>query len=90
MNNPFVHEQAAAFAERVLVEARGLDQRLDRAWELTWGRLPAAREREQAGRYLERYAAEAASCRSPGSPEREAWTSLARVLLTANEFLYIE
>jgi hypothetical protein len=93
MNNPFVNEQAAAFAGRVLMAARGPDQRLDRAWELAWGRLPAARERERAGRYLKRYTAEATSrggTGPDGSPEREAWISLARVLITANEFLYIE
>jgi len=91
MNNPFIQEQSAALARRLLREACDVPRRLERAWELAWGRPPSPRENERACRYLATYsAAAAASGISNDRQELEAWTSLARILLTANEFLYIE
>ena len=85
MNNPFVQEQAAALAGRLIGESADRKQRLDRAWELAWGRH-AVRPRGRAGdRYLDRYAAELAATRArrgrsrargldepgPGPPDRQ-------------------
>jgi hypothetical protein len=91
MNNPFIQEQSTALARRLLCEARDVPRRLERAWELAWGRPPSPQENERAYRYLETYsAAAAAGGISHDRQDLEAWTSLARVLLTANEFLYID
>ncbi len=91
MNNPFIQEQSAAFARRLLREAGDIPSRLERGWELAWGRPPSATENERARRYL---ATCSAAARAGGiridREELEAWTSLARILLTANEFLYID
>jgi Protein of unknown function (DUF1553)/Protein of unknown function (DUF1549)/Planctomycete cytochrome C len=91
MNNPFVQEQSAALARRLLHEACDTPRRLERAWELAWSRPPAQRENERACRYLATYsAAAAASGIRNDRLDLEAWTSLARILMTANDFLYIE
>jgi Protein of unknown function (DUF1553) len=91
MNNPFVQEQACALARRLIEEKGDRTRRLARAWELAWGRLPSAVEEERAIAYLDRYTADLARTRTPGADrEVEAWTSLGRVLLTANEFLYVD
>jgi len=91
MNNPFVQEQARAVARRVMLESTERSRRLQHAWELAWCRPPTVLEQQRANQYLEEIASRmAAKSDSSTSPEVEAWTSLCRVLLTANEFLYLE
>jgi hypothetical protein len=90
-NNPFVDEQAAAIAHRLLSSSIDSSSRIERAIELAWGRPPRADELERMRRFLNacQYALSAAHS-SPEAREQEAWTSLAKVLITANEFLYID
>jgi hypothetical protein len=91
MNNPFVTEQAKALAARLLLDSPELPQRVRQAYELVWGRLPGDAEIEAAQHYLERYGQELARLDVPlQTCELEAWTSLARVLLGANEFVYVD
>jgi hypothetical protein len=91
MNNAFVQEQASGLARRLCRESPDRTGRLERAWELAWGRLPAAHERQRALLYLDQYSAlQAGAGRPSAAGDLEAWTSLSRVLLTANEFLYVE
>jgi hypothetical protein len=82
LNNPFVLECAEELAGRMIAARDEPGDRIARGYELAWGRPPAADERARAIRFV-REASAAAS-------EREAWIGLARVLLTANEFLYID
>ena len=87
MNNPFVQEQAEAWPGRIVRESTDRDGRLERAWELAWGRPP--RLGAGAGRPLSRAIC---SRRGPSgehleATEVEAWASLRKVLLTASEFL---
>ncbi len=91
MNNPFVVERSAALARRLLNEAFDISSRIDHGWELAWGRPPSARERAQAARFLTTCKT-AAQTSGVGSDQQEleVWSSLARILLTANEFLYID
>jgi len=91
MNSPFVQEQAAAFARRLLEGGDEAGSRIDRAYELAWGRPPERCEIERAVEFIRAgSAALASNAISAPSREREVWTSLARVLLTANEFLYVD
>jgi hypothetical protein len=91
MNNPFVEDQAATFATRLIAHATDPDGRLQLAWELAWGRLPTAQEIERAGRYLDAYA-RALGTTEERNPDfdHELWSGLARVLLASNEFLYVD
>jgi hypothetical protein len=91
MNNPFVQDQAAALARRLIDRATDPESRLELAWQLAWNRPPSSRELERARRFLRSCAAELAGAGTPADRlEAEAWTSLARIMLTANEFLYVE
>jgi hypothetical protein len=91
MNNPFVTEQAKALATRLLRGAPELRQRVRQGYELTYGRLPEDSEIEAARHYLQRYEQELSRLDGPRQThELEAWTSLARVLLGANEFVYVD
>jgi hypothetical protein len=90
-NSPFVQEQASRFARRLLAGAGGLNGRLELALELAWGRPPEYAERGRARQFLdETRAALAREGVAEDSRELEAWASLAKVILTANEFLMID
>ena len=90
MNNPFVQEQAAALARRSAGDrpTATVGSSGPGSWPGAGGH---AREHERASRYLERYAdAMAPTAGASARTELEAWTSLCKVLLTANEFLYLD
>jgi hypothetical protein len=90
-NNPFVQEQAAGFALRLIASDSDVQARIRRAYELAWGRPPEAVEIDRWVHYLRNCRiALAAAQKSEAAIEREAWTSLAKVMLTSNEFLYID
>ena len=91
MNNPFVAEQARGLASRLIAHSLDPVLRLRFAYDLAWGRPPSPEEERESLDYLERYRHElirtgvaAADC------DRECWTSLAKVLLSANEFVYVD
>ena len=85
MNSPLVHRAAEAFADRLLAAAGESDARLRLAAELAWGREPDDAELSGMHDFLARVAEQ-----SPKLSEREAWGALARVLLTANPFLFVD
>ena len=91
MNSPFVTEQAQAFASRLLNQATDAATRIDLGCELAWGRAPTSVERQRMLEYIGQAGEELAATNSPDeSRERETWTGLARVLLTANDFVYCD
>ena len=90
-NNPFVHEQAGGFADRMIASFRDDRARIMWAQELAWGRPAETGEIERALRYLSESKTALEAARVPGRDrERLAWLSLAKVLLTSNEFLYVD
>jgi hypothetical protein len=91
MNNRWAHEQAEGLARRVRAGATDEAGRVALAYALAYNRPPSADEEDMARRYLARYREELV--RTGAKPEThdvEAWDSLARVLLAANEFVYID
>ncbi len=91
MNNRFVHEQAEALARRVLGQSGDDPSRVRFAHELAWGRPPSADEVGAALRYLGQYRNGLARAGVAGEgQEVQAWSSFARVLLAANEFIYVD
>jgi hypothetical protein len=91
MNNPFVQEQARGLACRVIAHSADRDARIERAYQLAWGRLPEPSELERAIGFLDQALSALSTTNTPrNSKETDAYASLAKVLLTANEFLYID
>jgi hypothetical protein len=91
MNNPFVKEQAEGFARRLLTLVKEEHKRIELAYQWAWSRPAKPAEREKAARYIEAYRKELAKVGVTGErQELEAWASYARVLLSANEFVYID
>jgi hypothetical protein len=91
MNSPFVEEQAAALASRVALAEETAAGRVRLAYRLLYGRSPTVPEAQMARSYLQRYASEAGSPELPAHEKsRSAWTGLMRVLLSSNEFFYVD
>jgi hypothetical protein len=91
MNNPFVKEQAESLAKKLIASTSEESKRIERMVELAWGRPPGAAEVDRASLYLKQYKEELARSGAPEEKqELEVWTSYARIILTANEFVYVE
>jgi hypothetical protein len=91
MNNPFPRAQAEGLARRLIAGSPDHRRRVERAAELAWGRPPGSAEVEKALAYVQRYQQELAKTGvAPERLELEAWSSYARVVLTANEFVYVD
>ena len=92
MNSEFAREQATRFAQRILKEAplESNDRaRVKRAVELAFGRLPRDGELDSMvaflGKQAKRYPAVAPEALTP-----RIYADLCQVLLSANEFVYVE
>jgi hypothetical protein len=91
MNNPWARAQAEGLARRLIAASPGAARRIAEAHERAWGRPPTPAEVEKGEAYVRLYREELAKTGAPaGRVELEAWTSYARVLLTANEFVYLD
>ena len=91
LNNPFVDEQTRLLARRVLAARSDEADRLRYAHELTWSRPPTREEVAKCRAWLSRVLELLTHANTPANQrEEEAWSSLVRVLLTANEFLYVD
>jgi hypothetical protein len=88
MNDPFVHARASQLASRLL-ELPDDRARLDRASRLLYGRPPTPAEDDLAARFLASYVAQAADV-PPVQRPRVAWSAWLRLLLSSNEFVYVD
>jgi mono/diheme cytochrome c family protein len=87
MNNDFVYAQAGKLAERVYPQPNDA-ARIAKAYRLLYGRAPTAKELEMGLQFLK------TTPEKPGNTvNREpvtAWREYARVLLSANEFEFVD
>jgi hypothetical protein len=91
MNDKFAHEQAAAFARRLMREREEDRSRVERAYQLAFARRARPDEVRECLACLD---AVRTRLRANGIPAEEqalrAWSSVARALLGSNEFLFID
>jgi hypothetical protein len=91
LNNPFVTEQAEGFARRLFSASRDSGQRIEMAHQLAWCRPATGAERASGQKYLEEYGQHLAGVGVAGQQlGLEALRSYLRVLLCANEFIYLD
>jgi hypothetical protein len=92
MNSDFVLKQSNYFASRLKKEAGTEPADLvRRAWQLAYCRAPEADELQQATEFLtQRTARLQQQNPTPADPAAEALVSLCQVILSSNEFLYVE
>ncbi|MBM4075083.1 MAG: DUF1553 domain-containing protein [Planctomycetes bacterium] len=82
LNHPFVKDQARHLAERLEREVTNDDSaRILRAYELLFGRPPISEELAIALSLIDQ---------TNEAVKRTAWIDLAHVLLTSNEFIYVD
>jgi hypothetical protein len=92
LNHPFVREQSAHLAQRLLADPHATDaQRLTWAYRLALGRMPQASEVNEVAGFLAGYQQR---MRARGQKHDEArlaaWQSFCQTLFCRNEFLYID
>ncbi len=91
MNDPFVHEQSAALAKRVLAVSADDGARLKWLYQIAYTRDPHDDELSQAAEFLKRYSDTLESAKMPAEQRAEiAWSAYCRVIMTSNEFLYVD
>jgi hypothetical protein len=89
MNSPFVHEQADNLAVRVGMAYTTPASRIGYAYKLLFSRRPTAAELSEGQKYIQQAEASLTAFEREERP-RAAWASYMRVLLSANEFLYLD
>src|SRR5262249_7600564 len=91
MNNPFVTEQAEGLARRLIASSADPRERIALGCELAWARPARPIEVADGTQYVREYAKHLSRADAPADRvELEAWTSFSRILLSANEFVYID
>lgn len=95
MNSDFVVKQSGYLASRAVREAGDQpDQQIRAAWSLAYQRDPTESELQQAQQFLsermEFYKTLPEGAQKPANPGWEALSSLCQVLLSSNEFLYVD
>lgn len=91
MNNSFMQEQSAAFANRMLQVSKEDSARVAQGIEWAWSRPATSSDVSHGRDYLTRFRIESVrSGLSEDDAERAAYSSFARVLLTSNEFFYLD
>ncbi|WP_144997878.1 DUF1553 domain-containing protein [Polystyrenella longa] len=92
MNSEFVDKQTEAMAKRLLQEAPDApEDRIERAFELIYGRKPEIKEMEEMLGFVYEYEQQVVS----SIPEQDlrqlqVWKGLCRVLLSSNEFIFVD
>ena len=89
MNSPYIRAQAEAFADRLLKERSNDTDRIIWAFQLAYGRSPEHEERDQFLAYIDRFQSTHSNDDTEAS-ERMAWISIARAMLTSNEFFFVD
>ncbi len=91
MNDPFVRTQAEGFARVLLNRAGQSERRIGWAHSVAWGRPATPAEIAKGIDYVQRCSEELRRAGAPAERvEIETWTSYARILLTANEFVFVD
>jgi hypothetical protein len=94
LNDPLLHDCAGKLATRYILPNASDRARIQAAYARIFARPPSPGEQERAATFVTQYREALADAHpSPGGPptdESAVWTSLARSLLAANEFFYLD
>lgn len=94
MNDEWTIKRGQALARRIESEGHGSpESKIDRAYQLAFGRVPAADESREASSYLERSSARMvreAKNVSLETADHRALSDLCHALMNSNEFLYVD
>ena len=79
MNSALMTDSSSAFASRIMREEKTLTNRIERAWQLAFGKLPSADEMAMSAGFLNE---------APDSPQQ--WSLFCQSLLASNQFVYLQ
>ena len=86
-----ITEQAEALARRLIEDEQGDEQRIARLYQLAYSRKPDSAEKISIREFFTRYRNKSGhSQKTSKQEEQKVLTSLCRVVLTGNEFFFIE
>ena len=89
MNDPFFHAQAEKVARRVLTQPDD-GSRLDELFRIVLQRPPTADERQTATAFLDEYTGRRFPILRRRTSPWPLWSACSRILLSSNQFLYVE
>ncbi len=92
LNSPFVPELATAFAKRILKSNTTEEKQIQAAYQIAFSRNPTSTERTEFSQTLNAYRRQIKQ-EHPTDTESAnlaAWAGLSKVLLTSNEFFFID
>ena len=91
MNSDLVWEASQHFAQRLLSQPCCDESRVGEAYERAYSRLPNPQETARALKFIQRYEDELqANGVESQDPRLDAWQAWCRVILTSNEFVYLQ
>lgn len=90
MNSPFIRQQAKSFAERVMSERNSTTERVNFAFNLAYGRPSSDDELLQLTNFLKQFEERSVKQKREVDIKRQAWTAIARTILTSNEFFFVD
>jgi len=91
MNGTLFHELSGKFAGRVTSAWVDEPARLAQAYQWTLNRAPLPDEAQACTQFLKQYREKLAAAKTPAEQiEGQSWMALSRVLLSSNEFLFVD
>jgi hypothetical protein len=91
MNDPFAHEQADKFAVRLALAFTDTAKRIDFAYQLAFGRPATHDEIRMGTAFLTQCREDLKTAQIPAEQRpRTALASFCRVLLSSNEFIFVD
>ncbi|MDB5338733.1 MAG: Planctomycete cytochrome, partial [Planctomycetaceae bacterium] len=91
LNDPLAHEQSGKFAQRLIASSSEDAARITVAYQMAFSRLPQPDEQQECAEFLKQYRARLGELKTPADQtELKAWSALARSLMGANEFIYVD
>ena len=88
LNDPMFHAQAETVAKRILDQPDDAS-RLNRLFQVVLQRLPSTAEQHAMNSFLASYAQSISDLPGPEQP-LAVWSACSRVLLSSNQFLYVD
>ena len=91
MNDPFAHHSAGKLAARVMAAKPEEPARIEMIYQLTMSRAPLPEEASECSEFLKTYREKlAARGTPPPQADGDAWSALARAIVSSNEFAFID
>ncbi|MBS0203779.1 MAG: PSD1 domain-containing protein [Planctomycetes bacterium] len=91
MNDPLAHAESVKFATRVMSLGTDEASRIAAAHRLAWNRAPSSDELQASTEFLNQYRSRLVDLKTPADQvEVNAWSALARALMSSNEFVFVD